>query len=85
LRDVPDNSKVAKEEIFGPFLSILKPFKTKEEALQRANDSKYGLGAGVFTKDMKTAEYFIRNFEAGSVWVNFYNWIPIEMPFGGYK
>ena len=34
---------------------------------------------------MKTAEYFIRNFEAGSVWVNFYNWIPIEMPFGGYK
>jgi len=73
------------EEIFGPVLSVLKPFKTVEEALTRANNTEYGLAAGVFTSNMNTKEIFVREYKAGTVWVNctlrFFN----QLPFGGYK
>jgi aldehyde dehydrogenase (NAD+) len=82
---VPDNSTLAIEEIFGPVLVVMTPFKNINEALLRSNDTKYGLGAGVFTNDMSKAEFFVRGFEAGSVWVNFYNFTPFNVPFGGMK
>ena len=83
--NVPDDSILAKEEIFAPILSILKPFKTTSEALDRANDSIYGLAAGVFTKDMNKAEYFVRNMISGNIHVNCYNLSPYNVPFGGMK
>ena len=83
--NVPDNSLLARDEIFGPVLVVLKPFKDIHEAVLRSNDTNYGLGAGVFTSDMNKAEYFVRNIEAGSVWVNFYNCTPFNVPFGGMK
>jgi aldehyde dehydrogenase (NAD+) len=83
--NVPDDSKLAKEEIFGPVLCVLKPFSSLEEALERANNTNYGLAAGVFTSNMKTAEYFVRNIEAGTVWVNNYNFTMYHVAFGGMK
>ncbi|CAH2232927.1 jg12430 [Pararge aegeria aegeria] len=65
--DVKENMKIAREEIFGPVQSILK-FETFEEVIDRANDSNYGLGAGVITNDVATALAFIRHIRAGSVW-----------------
>ena len=83
--NVPDNSILSKEEIFAPILSIMIPFKTAREVLDRANDSPYGLSSGVFTKDMTKAEYFVRNLQSGSVHVNCYNLSPYNVPFGGMK
>ncbi len=83
--NVPDDSKLAREEIFAPILSILKPFQTTKEALNRANDSEYGLAAGVFTKDSNKIEYFVRNIQSGNVHVNCYNLSPYNVPFGGMK
>jgi len=80
---VPDASPLAKEEIFGPVLSVLPPFDTLDEAILRANDTKYGLAAGVFTKDIKTAERCVRELKVGTVWVNTYNGTYGNMPFGG--
>ena len=72
-------------EVFGPVMPITS-FDTDEEALQLANDSMYGLGASVFTKDMKKAMYFTNEFEAGSVVINGSSYFrSFEMPFGGYK
>lgn len=82
---VPDSSKLAREEIFGPVLVILTPFKTLKEAVERANDTDYGLAAGIFSKDTSACEYFVRNVNAGSVWVNNYNLTPYYVPFGGMK
>jgi acyl-CoA reductase-like NAD-dependent aldehyde dehydrogenase len=82
---VPDTSKLAREEIFAPVLCILKPFKSAEEVLKRANDTTYGLAAGVFTSNMNRAEYFVRNLQAGTIWVNFYNATNYNVPFGGMK
>lgn len=83
--NVSDDSKLAREEIFGPVLCVLKPFKTVEEVIQRSNDTIYGLASGVFTKDMSKAEYFVRNVDSGTVWVNYYNITPYNVPFGGMK
>ncbi len=83
--NVPDDSKLSREEIFAPVLVVLKPFKTAKEALQRANDTQYGLASGVFTSNMNVAEYFTRNLQAGTVWVNFYNMTAYNVPFGGMK
>lgn len=83
--NVPDDSRLSKEEIFAPILSVLTPFKSAKEALKRANDSPYGLSSGVFTKDMAKAEYFVRNLQSGSVHVNCYNLSPYNIPFGGMK
>ena len=78
-------SMLAQEEIFGPVICVMKPFKTLDEALERANDTTYGLACGLFTSDMNTAEYFIRNIESGTVWVNNYYGFSPNVPFGGVK
>jgi aldehyde dehydrogenase (NAD+) len=82
--NVQDDMKIAKEEIFGPVQSILK-FKTLEEVIERANRTSYGLAAGVITKSVNTALVFAEAVEAGSVWVNCYDAVTPQVPFGGYK
>ncbi|HHW36288.1 MAG TPA: aldehyde dehydrogenase family protein [Bacillales bacterium] len=80
-----DNSmRIFQEEIFGPVLSVT-TFKDQEEALSIANDTLYGLGAGVWTRDMNTAYRFGRNIQAGRVWTNCYHQYPAHAAFGGYK
>ncbi|MGB0904875.1 MAG: aldehyde dehydrogenase family protein, partial [Mangrovicoccus sp.] len=58
---------------------------TEEEVLRRANDTEFGLAAGVFTRDLARAHRVAAGFEAGTCWINTYNLTPIEMPFGGVK
>lgn len=82
--NVTDNMRIAHDEIFGPVQSILK-FKTLEEVIDRANNTNFGLAAGVFTKNIDNALAFANAVEAGSVWVNCYNATAVNMPFGGYK
>ncbi len=76
--------RIFQEEIFGPVLSVT-TFKTKEEALAIANDTLYGLGAGVWTRDTNTAYRLGRSIEAGRVWTNCYHQYPAHAAFGGYK
>jgi aldehyde dehydrogenase (NAD+) len=75
---------IAQEEIFGPVLSVL-TFTEDDEALSMANDSIYGLAAGVWTKDIKRAHRFARDLQAGTVWINTYHPGDAASPFGGYK
>jgi len=82
--DVQDNMRIAREEIFGPVQSIFK-FNTIEEAIERANDTKYGLAAGIITNDLNKALLFIQSVNAGSVWVNCYDAVVPQAPFGGFK
>jgi acyl-CoA reductase-like NAD-dependent aldehyde dehydrogenase len=82
---VDPHGTLAKEEIFGPVLAVI-PFDTWPEALELANDSEYGLAAGVWTRDLGRAHHFGRKLEAGQVYVNNYGATGgIELPFGGYK
>ncbi|MCP3030983.1 aldehyde dehydrogenase family protein [Halobacillus sp. A1] len=76
--------RVFQEEIFGPVLSVT-TFKDHEEAMEIANDTLYGLGAGVWTRDMNTAYRFGRGIQAGRVWTNCYHSYPAHAAFGGYK
>lgn len=76
--------RVFQEEIFGPVVSVT-TFKTKEEALEIANDTLYGSGAAVWTRDINTAYRFGRNIQAGRVWTNCYHVYPAHAAFGGYK
>ena len=76
--------RIFQEEIFGPVVAVT-TFKDKEEALQIANDTLYGLGAGVWTRDMNTAYRFGRGIQAGRVWTNCYHAYPAHAAFGGYK
>jgi len=82
--DVKDDMRIAREEIFGPVMQIIK-FSDEEEALQRANDTSYGLAAGVFTSNINRALTLAHKLEAGSVWVNIYDWVSNQTPFGGFK
>ncbi|GBP23980.1 Retinal dehydrogenase 1 [Eumeta japonica] len=82
--DVTDNMTIAKEEIFGPVQSILK-FETLDEVIDRANDTNYGLAAGIFTNNVQTALQFSKHAEAGTVWVNCYLGGGPQGPFGGFK
>jgi betaine-aldehyde dehydrogenase len=79
-----DKMTIVKEEIFGPVMSVLS-FKNEEEVIERANDTEFGLSAGVFTEDIKRAHRVIAEMQAGTCWINNYNITPIEAPFGGYK
>jgi hypothetical protein len=85
LLEQPEDSKVMKEEIFGPVVAI-NTFKSEEDALRKANDTEYGLYAAVFTKDLDRAMRIAKGFESGMVGVNCTSptgaW---DMPFGGYK
>lgn len=76
--------RIAQEEVFGPVLSILK-FKDEDEAVDMANDSCYGLGAGVWTSDIGRAFRMSERIQAGTVWVNTYRAVSFMSPFGGYK
>src|ERR1700733_4635642 len=76
--------RIAKEEIFGPIMSILK-FKTIDEVIKRANDSEYGLGAGVVTKNIENALKISNGLRAGTVYVNCYDVFDANTPFGGFK
>ena len=82
--DVTNDMRIAKEEIFGPVVSIIK-FKTEEDVIAMANDSEYGLGGAVWTRDINRAIRVANSIETGRIWINTYNAIPAGAPFGGYK
>ena len=84
ITNVTNDMRVAREEIFGPVAVIIK-FKDAEDVIKMANDSEYGLGGGIFTKDITKAINVARRVETGRMWVNTYNQIPAGAPFGGYK
>jgi len=82
--DIRPEMRIAREEIFGPVVVIM-PFDTPEEAVRLANDTVFGLTAGVWTRDIKLAHRVARAIRAGTVWVNMYNVVTSEAPFGGYR
>ncbi|CAG8511684.1 10939_t:CDS:2 [Ambispora gerdemannii] len=82
--DVNENMKIMQEEIFGPVVAIAK-FKTVEEAIEKGNLTRYGLAAAIFTKDVTRAFKLSNALKAGTVWVNCYNIVDSNTPFGGYK
>ncbi|KAJ9611440.1 hypothetical protein H2200_004624 [Cladophialophora chaetospira] len=82
--DVKPTMKIVQEEIFGPVVVIAK-FKTEEDVIELANDSSYGLAAGIFTNDYERAMRVTAALQAGTLWVNFYNVLHWSLPFGGYK
>ena len=84
LEGVENRMRVAQEEIFGPVLAVIR-FDDVEDAIRKANDIPYGLAAGVWTRDVKKAHAVARRLQAGTVWVNTYNFYDAGMPFGGYK
>ena len=82
---VSDDSRLAQEEIFGPVLVVLKPFKTLDEVIERANNTTYGLAAYVISQNAANVEKLVRNIKAGSFYVNQGAYTLCNMPFGGYK
>jgi gamma-glutamyl-gamma-aminobutyraldehyde dehydrogenase len=82
--DATNDMTIAREEIFGPVLTFI-PFDHDDEALRIANDTIYGLGAGVFTSDMTRAHRFSEDIQAGTVWINGYDISNLATPFGGFK
>ena len=82
--DVKPEMTISREEIFGPVLAAIE-FADLDEAIARANDTPYGLAAGVWTRDIKKAHYVARKLQAGTVWINTYNVYDTATPFGGYK
>jgi len=82
--DVTDDMKICREEIFGP-VQVIQKFKTIDEAITRANNTTYGLAAGVFTQSLDSATYISNSLRAGTVWVNCYDNLNSQAPFGGYK
>ena len=79
-----DALSIVKEEIFGPVMSLLS-FRDEDEAITRANDTPYGLAAGVYTQDLQRAHRVVASLQAGMCWINSFNLNPVEIPFGGYK
>ncbi|WP_259455560.1 aldehyde dehydrogenase family protein [Bacillus sp. PK3_68] len=85
LFKVNSNSlRICQEEIFGP-VAVVMPFETEEEAAAIANDTCFGLGAGVWTRNLNLAHRMIRKIESGNVWVNTYSRVGADLPFGGFK
>ncbi|HSV81764.1 MAG TPA: aldehyde dehydrogenase [Ramlibacter sp.] len=82
--DVHNSSALAQEEIFGPVLAVI-PFDTEAEAINIANDSRYGLAAGIWSRDIARVMRVSRAIRAGSVWVNTYRALAAQAPFGGFK
>jgi aldehyde dehydrogenase (NAD+) len=82
--NVTDDMAIAKDEIFGPVMSVLK-FDDLEEVAARANNTFYGLAAAVWTRDIGKAHYLAKRIKAGTVWVNCYDVFDAAAPFGGYK
>jgi len=84
LTGVTNDMEIAQEEVFGPVLAAI-PFDTEDEAVRIANDTRFGLGAGVWTRDVKRAHRVAHAIKAGSVWVNCYRLLTYNVPFGGFK
>lgn len=82
--NVQDSMTIAREEIFGPVVVAI-PFDDLDDVIARANNSNYGLAAGIWTRDLKSAHYVASKLKAGTVWVNCYNVFDAAAPFGGYK
>ncbi|MDO6581535.1 betaine-aldehyde dehydrogenase [Photobacterium sp. 2_MG-2023] len=82
--DCTDDMPQVKEEIFGPVMSVLR-FSDEDEVIRRANDTDYGLAAGIFTQNLSRAHRLIARIEAGICWINTWGGSPAEMPVGGYK
>jgi betaine-aldehyde dehydrogenase len=80
--DCRDEMRIVREEIFGPVLAML-VFDDEDEVIVRANNTRFGLAAGVFTTDVARAHRVVSRLKAGICWINNYNITPIEMPFGG--
>src|ERR1051326_4248123 len=82
--EVKNNMRVAQEEIFGPVVSVI-TFKDEDDLIKQANDTIYGLSAGIWTRDITRAHRFAREIKAGVVWINTFNMFNAASPFGGYK
>jgi aldehyde dehydrogenase (NAD+) len=82
--DVTPDMKIVKEEIFGPVVTVTK-FKDEQEVIKLANDTSYGLAAGVHTNDYQRAIRVTNKLKAGTTWVNMFNFVSWSIPFGGYK
>lgn len=84
LTDVRPDMRVMREEIFGP-VALVARFDTEDEAVQAANDTSFGLAAGVWTRDIKRGHRVAARIKAGVVWVNNYGWFDVAVPYGGFK
>jgi len=82
--EVKNQMRVAQEEIFGPVTSVI-TFTDEDDLLRQANDTIYGLSAGIWTKDLARAHRFARNIKAGVIWINTFNMFNAASPFGGFK
>jgi acyl-CoA reductase-like NAD-dependent aldehyde dehydrogenase len=82
--DVNNRMRVAQEEIFGPVVSVI-TFKDEDDLLKQANDTIYGLSAGIWTQNITRAHRFAQEIKAGVIWINTYNMFNAASPFGGYK
>lgn len=82
--DCKDDMQIVKEEIFGPVMAVLS-FESEKEVIDRANDTPFGLGAGIITSDISKAHRVADKLDAGNIWINSYNLIPPDWPFGGVK
>jgi betaine-aldehyde dehydrogenase len=82
--DVTDGMTLAREEVFGPVMAVL-DFSDEDDVITRANNTEFGLAAGVFTADMTRAHRVVAALQAGTTWINAYNLTPVEAPFGGVK
>jgi phenylacetaldehyde dehydrogenase len=84
ITNATPDMKIVREEIFGPVV-VAAPFQTLDEIAAAANDSEYGLGAGIWTQDISKAHALAKKLRAGTVWINCYNVFDASLPFGGYK
>jgi aldehyde dehydrogenase (NAD+) len=84
LDGVGNDARIAQDEVFGPVLTVL-PFESEDEAVAIGNATRFGLAAGVWTRDVKRAHRVARRLHAGTVWINTYRAITYNSPFGGYK
>lgn len=84
ISDTSPDMRIEREEVFGPVVTVA-PFATTDEAVQRANDTSYGLAASVWTNDLAITQRMTRELQAGNVWINCYNMFDAALPFGGYR
>lgn len=84
FRDVKQSTELMQDEVFGPVAAVA-PFKDMDDVLEKAHDTCYGLVAAVFTSDLTRGVRMAKELRAGSVWVNCYNMISHQLPFGGYR